>query len=134
MDSSDDSIFEIMKIEVISSNLIGLECKGLYHTVDGESEWIQFHQNRLGRYGYEPLGLDKYQCEYLVSRIMLLSRDTDQEILEIRDIQKLRQSDDELVCSGTVKTPSLESVIEFYSEENEENDGRTYGYELVAAN
>lgn len=52
-DSSDDSISVITGIEEVSSNLIGLECKGLSYTSSGEARWIKLHQNRLGRYGYE---------------------------------------------------------------------------------
>ena len=133
-DPSGAPILEIADIETISDNLLGLKCKGLSHTHSGEAKWIKFHQNRLGTYKYETLRPGDYECEYLVAKVMQLSRERGQEILEIRDIQELRQGDDELVCGGTVKLTQRESLIEFYLTTKEEGDETklNYGYQLVA--
>ncbi len=124
----DDSISEIANIEEITDNLLGIECYGLSHTHSGEANWIKFHQNRLGRYGYETLRPGDYKCEYLVPKIIGLSQSRDREILEIYDVHKLEQSDNELICRGTAKTSDREYDIDFYIEESEDSQ-LFYGYD-----
>ena len=135
-DPAEDRILEITGIEEIADSVLGLQCKGLSHTQSGAANWIEFHQNRLGRYRYEPLKLGDYECEYLVPQIIHLSQERGQEILEILEIQELRQNDDGIVCSGTATLPQGESLIEFWLETNDDKDepGLTYGYALVATN
>ena len=131
-DPSDDPISEITGIDQISDNLLGLQCKGLSYTESGESNWIKFHQNRLGRRGYETLQPGDYECEYLISRIIGLSQGLDREILEINDIEEQERSDDELICRGTAKTAGWEGQIELYVEAADDGT-QTFGYELVPA-
>ena len=133
-DPSGDAISEISSMATISDNLLGLECKGLSHTGSGEGKWIKFHQNRLGRYGFEALKAKDYRCEYLLPRIIQLSRERDQEILEIRDIQELRKGNDEIVCVGTADRTQGETPVEFHLTTKDDGDetGLTYGYELGA--
>ena len=129
-DPSDDPISEITGIEEISDNLLGLECKGMSHTVGGEAKWIKFHQNRLGRYGYETLEPGDHECEYMVPRIIELSQGRDQEILEINDTEELERNGDKLICQGKAKTTEGEYDIEFYLEASD--DGKqSFGYELA---
>ena len=126
----DHPISEITGIEEISSNLIGLQCKGLSFTRSGEAGWIKLHQNRLGRYGYETLEPSEYECEYLVPRILQLSQDDEQEILEVSDIQELQKNDDELICRGTAKPPGQERTIEFYLKASGAGQ-QSFGYDFV---
>ena len=129
-DLSDDPITEIAGIEQISDNLLGLQCKGMSHTESGESNWIKFHQNRLGRYAYETLQPGDYECEYLVPQIIGLSQGLDQEFLEINEIEEQERSDDELICRGTAKTAGQEGKIEFYVEAFDDGT-QTFDYELL---
>ena len=122
MGSSDIPIVEITDIQEISDNLLGFECQGLSHTQDGESKWIKFQRDRLGRYGYEMLKPGDYECEYLVAKVIELSRGHDQEILEVNEIQELQQDDDELLCEGIAKLSSGESAIRFSL--TEQDDGQ----------
>ena len=131
-DPADDPILEITGIAEISDNLLGVECKGLSHTESGADKWIKFHQNRLGRYGYETLEPGDYECEYLVPTIIELSQGRDQEILEINDIEELERNDDELICKGTAQTTDQEHEIEFYLVASDAGK-QSFGYELAPA-
>ena len=113
-DPSEGNILEITAIEEISDNLLGAECRGLSQARSGETKWIKFHQNRLGKYGYETLEPGDHECEYLAAEIIELSQDSSQEILEIRDIEEIKRDNDELICRGTAVTSEREEDIDFY--------------------
>ena len=130
-DPADDRILEITGIGEIADSVLGIQCKGLSRTESGEAKWIEFHQNRLGRYRYEPLKPGDYECEYLVPEILDMSQGRDRQILEISDIKELDRDGDKLVCLGAAETSAGEYGIEFYVEEAKD-DKLTIEYDLTS--
>ena len=130
-DPADDRILEITGIGEIADSVLGIQCKGLSRTESGEAKWIEFHQNRLGRYRYEPLKPGDYECEYLVPEILEQSQGRDRQILEISDIKELDRDGDKLVCLGAAETSAGEYGIEFYVEEAKD-DKLTIKYDLTS--
>ena len=130
-DPAEDRILEITGIGEIADSVLGLQCKGLSHTQSGEAKGIEFHQNRLGRYRYEPLKPGDYECEYLVPKMIQMSQGRDREILEFKDIRELDRDGGKLVCLGTVETPAGEYGIEFYVVEAGD-DELTFEYYLTS--
>ena len=130
-DPADDHILEITGVEEIADSVLGLQCKGLSHTRSGKANWIEFHQNRLGRYRYEPLKLGDYECEYMAPQVIQMSQSRERVILEIYDIVEVERDDGKLTCLGTAETSAGESGIEFYAEESED-DKPTVRYDLIS--
>lgn len=130
-DPADDRILEITGVEEIADSVLGLQCKGLSHTRSGEANWIEFHQNRLGRYRYEPLKLGDYECEYIAPQVIQTSQSRERVILEIYDIVEVARDAGKLTCLGTAGTSAGEYGIEFYAEESED-DKPTVEYDLIS--
>ena len=129
-DPTEHPISQITRIEQISDNLLGLQCKGLSDTESGEPRWIKFHQNRLGRIAYETLQAGDYECEYLVLQVIVLSQGLEREILEVNDVEELERSDDKLTCRGAAITAGLEGDVEFYVYALDDGT-QSIGYQLV---
>ena len=95
----------------------------------------KFFQTNFGQYGYERLNIDELECEYLVPEITLLSENQSnpyaQKILKIYDnITVVRRSAKELVCTGPVRGSQGDSFLEFYVEEDRDDD-RFIGYKFL---
>lgn len=130
-DTAEDRILEITGVAEIADGVLGLQCKGLSHTQSSTANWIEFHENRFGRYRYEPLKLRDYECEYLVPQVIQMSQSRERIILEIHNIEEVERNNDELTCLGTAETSTGEYEIEFYAEESD--DEPAFGYDLTSS-